>query len=186
LRVEAGLRGLVVSRGALEVWQPHCLQALAFQARAAAEPGWLFVGTGAAPLWGVAWASVFVSRLGLLLALSAGSALVAPFWIWSDGFTRVAGRAFGIVLVTILGCLLIASGVTVWGVGLLTGWALAEALRRLLAWEADRVAMRADRAVVRAGLGAPLLEALEVLRGMGAPVAPRVAALKAALAETSA
>jgi hypothetical protein len=183
LQLTAGLRTLVVSRGALEVWEPHCLQALVVQAEAAAEPGRTLVALGTAPILGFGWASAAVTRLGTLLAASAGSALVVPLWVWGDGFIRVAGRVFGVVLVTMLGCELIASGLSVWGVGLLVGWALARALQRLLAWETLRVELAADGVAVDAGYAAGLLEALETRRGLGEPIAPRVSALKAALAE---
>jgi hypothetical protein len=184
LRLTAGLRTLVVSRGALEVWEPHCLQALAVQAEAAAEPGRILVTAGAWPILVAGRASAAVMRLGDLLAVTAASSLVVPL-IWGDGFVRFAGPVFGVMLLTILGCLMIASGLTAWGVGLLTGWLLARSLEKLLAWETGRVELEADRLAVELGYGPALLEALEMRRGLGEPIAPRVAALRAVLAELS-
>lgn len=186
LTLTAGLRSLVVSRGALEVWEPHCLQALAVQAEAAAEPGRFLVTLGAAPILGLGWAGAAVTRAGDLLAAAAASALVVPLWVWGAGFVRVTGPVFGAMLVTILGCLLIASGMSALGVGLLTGWAVALGLRRLLAWETARVENMADRLTVASGYGPALLEALETRRGLGEPIAPRISALKAALADLGA
>jgi hypothetical protein len=183
LQVTAGLRTLVVSRGALEVWEPHCLQALALQAEAAAEPGRILVRLGAAPVLGFGRAGAAVTRLGDLLAASTASALVVPLWVGGEGFLRVAGPVFGVMLVTILGCLMIASGLTAWGVGLLTGWALARAIEHLLACETARVDQAADRLIVELGYGPALLEALEMRRGLGEPIAPRISALRAALAD---
>jgi hypothetical protein len=179
LQLTAGLRTLIVSRGALEVWEPSCLQALAVQAEAAAEPGRVIVTLGAAPILGLGRAGAAVTRLGDLLAVSAASAL----WVFGDGFVRVAGPVFGVMLVTILGCLMIASGLAAWGLGLLTGWALARGLEKLLDWETTRVELAADRVTVDLGFGPALLEALEMRRGLGEPIAPRISALRAALAD---
>jgi hypothetical protein len=182
LQVTAGLRTLVVSGGALEVWEPHCLQALAVQAEAAAEPGRFLVILGAVPILGAGRVCRAVMRLGDLLAVSAASALVVPL-AFGEGFVRLAGPVFGAMLVTILGCLMIASGLTVWGVGLLMGWGVARVLDKLLDWETERVEVAADRRAVELGYGPALLEALEMRRGLGEPIAARLSALRAALAE---
>ena len=109
--------------------------------------------------------------------------MVVPLWVWRDGFVRTLGPVFGVMLVTMLGGLLIASGFVLWGVGLLVGWPLARGLQRVLAWETERVQLRADRLTVDSGYGPALLEALEMRRGLGEPIAPRIAALKSALAD---
>jgi hypothetical protein len=180
---DAGLRSLRVSRGALEIGEPPCLAALALHAERSVDGGRLVVEVGLAPLLGLAWLAAAIGRLGALLALAVGSALVVPFWMWGDGVVRVGGRLLGALLVLMLSCLLIASGFSIGGLGLLVGPGLSWIARRLLSWEAEQLARRVDRELAATGYGAALLGALELRQSLGEPLAPRIAALRAELTE---
>jgi hypothetical protein len=178
LRVTAGLRSLVATRGAFEFFEPKGLAALAVQAQLAAEPGRLVIGIGTAPMLVLWWVTLGVGRLGLLLMLSAAGVLV---WAFGQRFATVAGWTIAAVLLVIAGAELIASGLVALGVGLLSAWAVKLGLDRLLAWEVEQVEARADVAAADLGLGVDLLQALERLRKLGWPVAPRIAQLRAKL-----
>jgi hypothetical protein len=181
LRIEPGLKSLIVSRGAMEVLDNVCLAALAVQAQAASEPGRVLILVGAGPILALGLVTRAIGRVGLLLAVSAGAALVVPPWAWGESFARVAGRVLGAVLLVILAFELLASGLVTLGLGLLTAWALVPCLQWLLGWEARRLEVHADAVAARAGVGWQLLEALENLRSLGQPVATRMERLQQAL-----
>ena len=63
----------------------------------------------------------------------------------------------------------LSGGLAALGLGMLLGWALVAGLRALLGWESRRAEADADRAIVQAGLGPQLLEALETLAWLNPP-----------------
>jgi hypothetical protein len=89
-----------------------------------------------------------------------------------ERFTRWVGRFFGAFIVVVLGAVLLAHRLAGPGLGLLIGGLVVPGLAMLLAWERRRVERHADAAIVAAGLGWQLLEALETLAWADSLVAP--------------
>ena len=112
--VEAGLRTLLVSRGALEVLDDLELAGMLAQAegraKAATAAGQLLAWIGAAPLSTLQLAGRFVGQLGRVVAMELGALLVVPLIVWPDGFVRIAGAVFGALFVLIASCILAAGG----------------------------------------------------------------------------
>jgi hypothetical protein len=174
--VGSGLRTVVVSQGALDLLEDRGLvgllgQATTEQLAAGLAREWV-VWLGNAPLLAAWWMTRCLERIGQLLALAIGSALVLPMLVWPYGFVCWLGRALGVILVAVIGSVLLSRGAAAAGLGLLVGWALVLSLRALLAWEARRTEAEADLATVRASLGWHLHEALETL-ALAAPARPQ-------------
>jgi hypothetical protein len=171
-----GVRTLVVSRALLDLLEDRALAGLLAQAtiqvRAASLPGELLAWLGNLPLLGVWCLTRGLMQLGRLLAIGVGSSLVLPMVFWPDGFTRWAGRLFGIVGVGLLGSAMMSSGLSAAGLGFLLAWAVVPGLRALLNWEARQAEIAADDATFAAGRGWELLEALETLAWAEAPPRP--------------
>ena len=119
------------------------------------------VWLGNAPLLAAWCVTRCLGRIGQLLALAIGSALVLPILFWPNGFVRWFGRVLGVVLVGLIGSVLLSRGAAAAGLGLLVGWALVLSLQALLAWESQRTEAESDLATVRASLGWHLLDGLE-------------------------
>ena len=201
-----GVRCLVITRAALEVLEDRALVGVLYQAaapaRCAAVAGQVVVWIGSLPILSASAASTGLALLGRLLALVVGNALVIPLLLWPEGFIRWAGRAFGTLIVGLVGSVLLSSGLAAAGAALLLAWAIVPGLRALLAWEARRTERAADQATIAAGLGWELLEGLEtfalaeplsapsgllgVLAPAGAPLAVRAERIRRALSATSA
>ena len=201
-----GLRSLVVTRAALEVLEDRALVGVLYQAaapaRCAAVAGQVVVSIGLLPILSASAASTGLALLGRLLALVVGNALVIPLLLWPEGFIRWAGRAFGALIVGLVGSVLLSSGLAAAGAALLLAWAIVPGLRALLAWEARRTERAADQATIAAGLGWELLEGLDtfalaepmsapsgllgVLAPAGAPLPVRAERIRRALSATSA
>ena len=165
--VEAGLRTLLVSRGALEVLDdPELTGMLAdaeARAQAAGAAGQLLAWIGTAPLSMLQSAGRLVGQFGRVVAMELGTLVVIPVVVWPDGFVRVAGAVFGAVFVLIASCILAAGGSIGLGAGLLLAWVALPGLRVIQEWEARRIEARADRAAAQAGFGRHLIAALELL-----------------------
>ena len=201
-----GLRSLVVTRAALEVLEDRALVGVLYQAAApahcAAVAGQVVVWIGSLPILSASTASTGLALLGRLLALVVGNALVIPLLLWPEGFIRWAGRAFGALIVGLVGSVLLSSGLAAAGAALLLAWAIVPGLRALLAWEARQTERAADQATIAAGLGWELLEGLDtfalaepmsapsgllgVLASAGAPLPVRAERIRRALSATSA
>ena len=201
-----GLRCLVITRAALEVLEDSALVGVLYQAaapaRCAAVAGQVVVWIGSLPILSASAASTGLALLGRLLALVVGNALVIPLLLWPEGFIRWAGRAFGALIVGLVGSVLLSSGLAAAGAALLLAWAIVPGLRALLAWEARRTERAADQATIAAGLGWELLEGLDtfalaepmsapsgllgVLAPAGAPLPVRAERIRRALSATSA
>jgi hypothetical protein len=167
LWIGAGLRAIIVSRGAFESLDDAGLAGLlehaALQRQAAGLVREGIVWLGNAPLL-VAWfASRALGYLGRLLAMVIGSALVLPMLVGATQFVTWVGAFFSAVLIGLIGAALISGGAAAPGLGLLTAWALVPALRSLQAWESRQVEADAYCAMVRGGSGAQLLNGLELL-----------------------
>jgi len=206
LRLGRGLRHLVVTRAALEVLDDSALVGVLHQAAAHAHrgafAGRVVVWLGSLPILSAWAASNGLALLGRLLAVTVGSALVIPLWLWPLGFVRWAGLAFGAIIVGLVGSALLSSGLAAAGAGLLVAWAIVPGLRAVLAWEARRTERAADQATIAAGRGWDLLQGLEtfaeaepmsaasgllgVLAPAGAPYAVRAERIRRALSATSA
>ena len=201
-----GLRCLVITRAALEVLEDRALVGVLYQAaapaRCAAVAGQVVVSIGLLPILSASAASTGLALLGRLLALVVGNALVIPLLLWPEGFIRWAGRAFGALIVGLVGSVLLSSGLAAAGAALLLAWAIVPGLRALLAWEARRTERAADQATIAAGFGWELLEGLDtfalaepmsapsgllgVLAPAGAPLPVRAERIRRALSATSA
>ena len=168
LWVGRGLRSLVVTRAILDVLEDRALLGLlhdtAESVRRAILAGHLLVSIGTLPFLLAGWLSQALTLLGRWLAVAVGSALVLPRMLWPHGFAVWAGRAFGAMIVGVLGSALVSNGFGAAGLALLTAWAVVPGLRALLAWETRRAEAVADRATIRDGLGWELVEALETLQ----------------------
>ena len=201
-----GLRCLVITRAALEVLEDRALVGVLYQAaapaRCAAVAGQVVVSIGLLPILSASAASTGLALLGRLLALVVGNALVIPLLLWPEGFIRWAGRAFGALIVGLVGSVLLSSGLAAAGAALLLAWAIVPGLRALLAWEARRTERASDQATIAAGFGWELLEGLDtfalaepmsapsgllgVLAPAGAPLPVRAERIRRALSATSA
>jgi hypothetical protein len=176
-----GLRTLQVSTGALETFDDDQLAALLTHEAARLAAGdviaralpWL----GVLP-FGVGW---YVTRgvlaLGRLLAASCATALVVPALVCPSWWTTWVGRLFGFWVTLILGLWLIDVGLqthsAAWvgaGLALLSGWLVTPLLASLMARDARRAELAADRVAVDAGLAEPLVSALELLAAVEAPM----------------
>jgi hypothetical protein len=202
LWVGRGLRSLVVTRAILDVLEDRALLGLlhdtAESARRAMLAGHLLVSIGTLPLLLAGWLGQALTLLGRWLAVAVGSALVLPLVVWPHGFVVWAGRAFGAIIVGLLGAALVSNGFAAAGLALLAAWAVVPGRRALLAWETRRAEAVADQATISDGLGWELVEALETLQlaeplprpvglhGLlcppGAPLAARADRLRRALA----
>jgi hypothetical protein len=165
--IGTAVRTVVIARGALEVLDEQGLRGLLAHAETQRRSMWIIraglVWLGNAPVLWAWWLGRGLGLMGRLLALVIGSALVVPVLLWPAGFVRWVGRALGALFVAYVGALLVAGGVTPLGLGLLAAWAVVPALRTLLAWEARAIEADADAAVVKAGLGGYLSDAIEQL-----------------------
>jgi hypothetical protein len=174
--VGSGLRTIVVSRGVLELLEDRGLVGLLAQAATQHQAGGLVrecvVWLGNVPLLAAWSVTRCLGRIGQLLAVILGGALVLPMLLWPSGFVRWVGRVLGVVLVGLIGSVLLSRGAAALGLGLLLGWALMLSLRALLAWESRKTEAEADLATVQASLGWHLHEALETLDSAG-PAKPR-------------
>jgi hypothetical protein len=167
LTVTRGLRCLVVSRDALDLFDPRQLSGLVEQARAQVHcadlAGCYMVWIGNLPLV-VGWcANVLAGRIGRLLAMVVGGSFQVPMMVWPAGWLRWAGWAFSCIIVLLSGGTLVSAGLIGAGLALSVGVPYAFLLRRLVAAESRRVERSADDATLAAGLGSELLEALELL-----------------------
>ena len=162
-----GLRCILVGRDYFDLLDDRPLSGLLTEAAAGVHAanlvGYLVVWLGALPLLAVWQLSVWICRLGRLLAVVVGASLVVPLILWPSGFVLWSGRLFGSVAVGLLGAMLLSSGLAAVGLGLLIAWAVVPALAALLAWESRRAERAADTATLDAGFGPQLLEALEFL-----------------------
>ena len=162
-----GLGCLVIGRDYLDLFEDRALGGLLTQAtsplHAANLAGYLAVRLGNLPLLCGRHASRCLCQLGRLLGILVGSCLVLPLVLWPDGFVRWSGRFFGAVFVTLLGSMLLSSGMAAAGLALLTAWASIRGVEAVLAWESRRVQRAADEVAIRSGYGPQLLEAVELL-----------------------
>jgi len=167
LAIARGLRCLVVSRDALELFEERSLSGLLVQAVAPVHradlAGVLLTWLANLPVVGAWYLSRGCGVLGRLLGVVVGESLVLPLVVWRDAFLRWSSRVFGSIIVGLLGAMLLSDGFAAAGLGLLTAWLLVPGIHALLAWESRRVERVADQATIAAGFGAPLLEALELL-----------------------
>src|SRR5215470_4042959 len=165
--VASALRAVIVSSGALELFEDRALFGLVAQAATAQRASGLIreglVWLGNLPLLASWFASRCLGQLGRLLAIAIGSALWLPVLIWPNGFVRWAGRLLGAVFVVLLGATLVSDGLAAPGLTLLLAWALLPGLRSLLAWELRRAEAEVDLALIRSNVGWQLLEGLERL-----------------------
>ena len=166
-RLARGVRTLAVSRVLLDILEDPGLAGLlapsaapALRANLAAE---LIVWLGNLPLLTAWWLTRLLGQVGRLLAVILGEALNVPLILWPHGFIRWAGRLFGALIAGLLGSALLSSGLAGPGLGLLVAWLLVPALRALVDWEHRRNQWAADQEAVANGLGAGLLEALDLL-----------------------
>ena len=163
-----GLRSLVITRAMLDLLEDRALLGLlhdsAESVRRATLAGHLLVSIGTLPFLLAGWLSRALTLLGRWLAVAVGPALVLPVIVWPHGFAVWAGRAFGAIIVGLLGTALVSNGFAAAGLALLAAWAVVPGLRALLAWETRRAEAVADRATIRGGLGWELVEALETLQ----------------------
>jgi len=181
--ISRGLRTIQVSAGMLETFDEDQLSALLMHhsariaggdaiATALAWPGVLPFALGRSVTKGVL-------ALGRLLAVTCATALVVPAIVCPSWWTTWVGRLFGAWLALILGLWLMDVGVRTHsgaglaaGLVLLSGWLVTPLLAGLVARDARRAELAADRAVVEAGLAEPLVSALELLAAVEAPATP--------------
>jgi Zn-dependent protease with chaperone function len=181
--VGSGLRTLRIATGALEIFDDDQINALLMHQSARIAAGDA-IGTALAWLGALPFAlGWYVTRgilaLGRLLAASCATALVVPAIVCPTWWTTWVGRVFGAWLTLILGLWLMDIGIQTqggtWltaGLALLSGWFVTPLLVGLVARDARRAELAADRAVVEAGLADPLRSALELLAAVEPPVAP--------------
>jgi hypothetical protein len=178
--ISRGLRTLQVSAGALETFDDDQLGALLRHQSARIAAGdaiatalaWL----GVLPFALGRYVTLGILALGRLLAVGCATALVVPAIVCPSWWTIWVGRFFGAWLALILGLWLIDVGLRVqggvWlvaGLVLLSGWFVTPLFAGLVARDARRAELTADRAVVEAGLAEPLVSALELLAAVEAP-----------------
>ena len=165
--VGRGLRCLVITRALFDLLEDRALVGILTQAasrvHAASLAGEIVVWLGNLPLLAMACVSRLLVQLGRLLALLVGASLVLPLLLCPQGFTRWVGRLFGAMIVGLLGSAFLSSGFAAVGVGLLLSWAVVPGLQNLVRWEWRRTEWIADSAVITAGVGQELREALELL-----------------------
>ncbi len=181
--ISRGLRTLQVSAGTLETFDDDQLSALLMHQSAQIAAGdaiaTALVWLGVLPFALSRYVTVSILALGRLLAVGCATALVVPAVVCPTWWTTWVGRLFGGWLTLILGMWLIDLGLrTQSGVGLaaglvlLSGWFVTPLLAGLVARDARRAELAADRAVVEAGLAEPLVSALELLAAVEATVTP--------------
>jgi len=165
--VQPSLRHILVSRGALDLFEDRELIGLITQAaarqRLAGLVGEPSVWLGNLFLLGNWVLGGWLIGIGELLARVLAWSLVLPALLWPDRFRIIVGRLLGWMLIGLLGTTLISVGWPAVGLALLTGQLLVPGLRALLAWETRRAEAIADRSTAEAGQGWYLLEALEAL-----------------------
>ncbi|MBV8715648.1 MAG: hypothetical protein JOZ65_11340 [Chloroflexi bacterium] len=162
-----GLRCLAIGRDLLDILEDRPLGGYLAQtiqpAHAANLAGFILVWIGNLPVLAALWATRLVGLLGRLLALAVGTSLIVPLVVCREGFLRWVGLAFTGLLVSLLGIVLVSYGYTAAGLGVMLAWLLVPLIGAVLGSESRRAEWSADRAVVEAGLGPQLLEAIDFL-----------------------
>jgi len=173
--VSAGLRTLIVSRGALEVLEdPQLAGLLAHEfghLEACEAPADALVWLASTPVVLAWWAAEMLSKAAGVVAFGVAAALVLPLFLWPAWFTRIVRVGLSIVMITIASLLLMATGLetgerglVAWGLGVMAAPALVPLTKLVLAWEHRSGERRADLRAVEAELGRQLLEALRIVQ----------------------
>jgi len=160
-------RHVVVGRALLDLLEDRALLGLLAQAMhprwSASLAGELLVWSAVGPLGGVWLAVGWLMQLGRGLAALLSWCLVLPLVLFPDSFVHWVGRLLGAAIITLLGMLLVASGLSTAGLLLWLGTVVVPGLQAVLAWEYRRTEELTERDTIELGLGGHLAEALEEL-----------------------